>query len=386
MRLSGLRPPRLRTAETEAEEHRVTWLELFYDLVFVVAVAQLGQRLLADHDWRGSLSYIGLFLPLWYSWAQFTFYADRYDTNDLGQRLLAVAQMVSIALMAASISGDKADSMTVFAIAYVVARIVLLLMYWRAYRSVPITRKLVGGYLRGFSFGGLIWLVSILVPSPARFFLWGLGMLVDFATPYVNRKEQAKVPLDIAHLPERFGLFTILVLGEPIAAVVTGLAHFEWETAPTVAAIVAVAAASSLWWLYFENAEGKVVRRRADQAKAWKPTVWIYSHLPLAVALTATGIGFEFLVSQEPEVGRWIVSLGVAAALLSMAGILFATERGEDERDRRQAVVRIVAAGAALLVGIVGGAWSANALLVAITLVLGVQIAIDLWIVGDLLE
>ena len=386
MRLSGLRPPRLRTAETEAEEHRVTWLELFYDLVFVVAVAQLGQRLLADHDWRGSLSYIGLFLPLWYSWAQFTFYADRYDTNDLGQRLLAVAQMVSIALMAASISGDKADSMTVFAIAYVVARIVLLLMYWRAYRSVPITRKLVGGYLRGFSLGGLIWLVSILVPSPARFFLWGLGMLVDFATPYVNRKEQAKVPLDIAHLPERFGLFTILVLGEPIAAVVTGLAHFEWETAPTVAAIVAVAAASSLWWLYFENAEGKVVRRRADQAKAWKPTVWIYSHLPLAVALTATGIGFEFLVSQEPEVGRWIVSLGVAAALLSMAGILFATERGEDERDRRQAVVRIVAAGAALLVGIVGGAWSANALLVAITLVLGVQIAIDLWIVGDLLE
>lgn len=386
MRLSGLRPPRLRTVETEAEEHRVTWLELFYDLVFVVAVAQLGQRLLADHSWTGSLGYIGLFIPLWYAWAQFTFYADRYDTNDLGQRLLAVAQMVSIALMAASISGDKADSMTAFAIAYVLARAVLLIMYWRAYRSVHVTRNLVGGYLLGFSLGGLIWLVSIWVPSPARFVVWGVGMLVDFATPYMNRREQAKVPLDVAHLPERFGLFTILVLGEPIAAVVAGLSHFEWELDPTIGAVLAVAAASALWWLYFENAEGKVVRRRADQAKAWKPTVWIFSHLPLAISLTATGIGFEFLVSQEPEVGRWIVTIGVAATMLAMASMLMATERGEDERDRRQAIVRMISAGIVLLIGIVGGAWSANVLLATVTVLLGAQIAIDLWIVGDLLE
>ena len=222
MRLTGLRPPRLRTAETEAEEHRVTWLELFYDLVFVVAVAQLGHRLLVDHSVQGTLGYIGLFIPLWYAWAQFTFYADRYDTNDLGQRLLAIAQMVAIALMAASISGDEADSMTAFAVAYVLARAVLLVMYVRAYRHVQPTRALVRGYLRGFSLGGLIWLISIWVPSPARFVLWGIGMVVDFATPWLVRKEQAKVPLDVDHLPERFGLFTILVLGESMAAIVAG--------------------------------------------------------------------------------------------------------------------------------------------------------------------
>jgi len=386
MRLSGVRPPRLRTAESEAAEHKVTWLELFYDLVFVVAVAQLGQRLFVNHGWTGSLGYVGLFIPLWYAWAQFTFYADRYDTNDLGQRLLAVAQMMSITLMAAAISGDKADSMAGFAAAYVLARVVLVVMYARAYRSVPVTRRLVGGYLRGFSLGGTIWLVSIWVPSPARFIVWAVGMVVDLGTPYVIRKEQAKVPLDVAHLPERFGLFTILVLGEPIAAVVTGLAHFDWESTPTTAAMLAVASASALWWLYFENAEGKVVRRRADQMKAWKPTVWIFSHLPLAVALTATGIGFEFLVSQQPDVGRWIVSLGVAATMLSMACILVATDRGEDERDRRQALVRVAAAAIALLIGVIGGAWSANWLLVAFTLLLGAQIAIDLRIIGDLLE
>ncbi len=386
MRLTGLRPPRLRTVETEAEEHRVTWLELFYDLVFVVAVAQLGHRLLVDHSWQGVLGYIGLFIPLWYAWAQFTFYADRYDTNDLGQRLLAIAQIITIALMAASISGDIADSMAAFAAAYVLARIVLIAMYTRAYRHVAPTRKLVKGYLQGFSIGGLIWLVSIWVPSPWRFLIWGMGMAVDFATPWINRREQAKVPLDVNHLPERFGLFTILVLGEPIAAIVAGLAHEGWEARATVATVIGVVAASALWWLYFENAHGKVVRRNVEQVKAWRPTVWIFSHLPLAISLTATGIGMEFLVTQEPEVGRWIVTIGIAGAMVAMAAILLATDRGEDERDRKQAVVRFVAAAVALVVGAISGGWSAIVLLAVVTLILAAQIAIDLVIVGDLTE
>ncbi|HSF85572.1 MAG TPA: low temperature requirement protein A [Acidimicrobiia bacterium] len=386
MRLTGLRPPRLRTAETEAEEHRVTWLELFYDLVFVVAVAQLGHRLLVDHSVQGTLGYIGLFIPLWYAWAQFTFYADRYDTNDLGQRLLAIAQMVAIALMAASISGDEADSMTAFAVAYVLARAVLLVMYVRAYRHVQPTRALVRGYLRGFSLGGLIWLISIWVPSPARFVLWGIGMVVDFATPWLVRKEQAKVPLDVDHLPERFGLFTILVLGEPIAAIVAGLAHEGWRLEPAIGAMIGVMAASALWWLYFENAHGKVVRRRSDQVKAWRPTVWIFSHLPLAIALTAAGIGMEFLVANEPEAGRWIVGGGVATAMVALGLILIATDRGDDERDRKQAIVRFVAAGVVLLVALVSAGWSTNVVLAVVTVILGLQIAVDLLIVGELTE
>ena len=386
MRLAGLRPPRLRTAETEAEQHKVTWLELFYDLVFVVAVAQLGHRLFVDNGWRGALEFIGLFIPLWYAWAQFTFYADRYDTNDLGQRLLAVAQIVSIALMAVSISGDLADSTAAFAAAYVFARVVLLAMYTRAYRHVPETRKLVGGYLRGFSLGGLVWLVSIWVDTPVQFVVWGVAILIDFATPFVVRREQAKVPLDVQHLPERFGLFTILVLGEPIAAVVSGLAHSGWDTAPATAAVLGVIAASALWWLYFENAHGLVVRRRADQLKAWRPTVWIYSHLPLAIALTATGIGFEFLVNQDPAVGRWMVSAGVAGSLVAMAGILIATDQGEDDRDRIQAIIRFASAGLALLIGLVSASWSANVILLVITSLLAAQIAIDLRLVGELRE
>ena len=91
-------------------------------------------------------AFIGLFVPLWWTWASYTFYADRYDTDDLGQRVLAVAQMVSIALMAASIGAE--DSLTSFAVAYVLAWTVLLTMYLRAYRNVAASQELAASSWR----------------------------------------------------------------------------------------------------------------------------------------------------------------------------------------------------------------------------------------------
>jgi len=381
LKLTALRPPRLRTAETEAEHRSATWLELFYDLVFVVAVAALGHRLLVDHDWAGALTFAGLFVPLWWSWASFTFYADRYDTDDLGQRLLAVAQMVAIALMAASISGES-ESAAGFAVAFVLSRLVLLTMYTRAYRHVPGTRQLVGGYLRGFTLGGAFWVASIWVPDPTRFVLWGIGLAIDFVTPYILRRVQAAAPMSKSHLPERFGLFTILVLGESIAAVVAGLSEIGWEAATTFGAVVGVITASGLWWIYFDNLEGSVVRRRAEQRTAWKPTVWIYSHLPLALGLTAAGIGLEFLVAQESHAVRWVAIGGMATALFAMGIIHFATER-EGGRDVTQAQIRLVAVAVVLVLGLVSESWSPNVLLVALALVAISQAVTDLVITGE---
>ncbi|HEX9856545.1 MAG TPA: low temperature requirement protein A [Acidimicrobiia bacterium] len=379
MRLAALRPPMLRTEESEEQHRSATWLELFYDLVFVVAVAALGHRLLLDPDWSGALGFVGLFVPLWWSWASFTFYADRYDTDDLGQRLLAVAQMVAIALMAASVSGDEADSTAAFAAAFVAARAVLLVMYWRAHRSVPRTRDLVSGYLRGFSAGGAFWLASIFVPPGVRYGLWTIGLAIDLATPYRLRKVQATVPLDVSHLPERFGLFTILVLGESIAAVVSGISAHEWNAATTTGGVLGVLVASALWWLYFDNLEGSVVRRRPEQRTAWKPTVWIYAHLPLALALTATGIGLDFAVARHVEAAeRWLLVGSVAGALLAMAAIHVATDRGNSGRDRRQAQVRLVAVPFVLALGLLGSAVDSNVVLAGLIVIIGAQVVHDL--------
>ena len=227
VRLAALQPRSLRT-KVEGVKRPATWLELFYDLVFVVAVARLGGRLLAarEHHTLSTddvLAFAGLFIVVWWTWAGFTFYADRFDTDDLGQRLRAMVQIVTVALMAASVSSGESESTLAFALVYIAARVVLITMYLRARYHVPETRALINGYLRGMVIAVAFWFVSVFIPEPWRFLFWGLGMAIDLATPYIMRKEQAKVPLDVTHLPERFGLFTILVLGEPVASVVTGL-------------------------------------------------------------------------------------------------------------------------------------------------------------------
>ena len=384
MKVSALRPPRLRTTGTE-EERKVTWTELFYDLVFVVAVAGLGARLLEDPTIKGAAVFTGLFVPLWWAWAGFTFYADRYDTDDLGQRILAVAQMATIALMAASISGDETDSLIAFALAYAGARLILIVMYLRARRHVPETANLVSGYVRGMTIAVVFWLISVFIPEPYRYILWAIGLAIDFYTPYRLRRIQAKVPLDVAHLPERFGLFTILVLGESMAATVAGLSHEGWDVGPAVTAVLAVVVAAGLWWVYFDNLDGTVVRRRSEQRTAWKPTVWIYGHLPLVIGLMATAIGLESAVigaggHDWPANERWLLIAGVSGALIGIAIIEVATERPDNAVSKLKAQWRVVGAALAALIGLLGGISGPLLTMVLLTILCATQVGGDVWL------
>jgi low temperature requirement protein LtrA len=321
--MSRIAPPRLQTMG-EGGHRTATWLELFYDLAFVVAIAILGERLFDDTTWTGLWSFFGYFALLWWLWASHTFYADRYDTDDLVYRLWAAAQMVAVLVMAASLAHGPSESTTVFAAGYAGARLVLLALYWRVYRYVSETRRLVTGYLIGFGMAAVVWLASVFVPDPARFAVWGIAFAIDLATPWVIRRQQATVPLDESHLPERFGLFVILVLGESLAAVVAGLSHVGWTTSSLVAAVLGALLATLLWWLYFDNAEGSVVRRRNIEGKTWRPTGWIYSHLPLAAALAIVGVALDQAILSAgagpmPSAQRWLLLGGVALALVCLA-------------------------------------------------------------------
>ncbi|HEX9762976.1 MAG TPA: low temperature requirement protein A, partial [Acidimicrobiia bacterium] len=163
-----------------------------------------------------------------------------------------------------------------------------------------------------------------------RLALWAVALCVDLATPWVMRRQQAQVPLDVSHLPERFGLFTILVLGESIAAVVAGVAHHEWSAPHVVTAAVGIGIATALWWMYFDNASGTVVRRASHVRRTWRPTAWIYTHLPLAAGLGALGVGLELSVSGAgagpmPGSERWLLVGSAAVVLGAMALIQFAS-------------------------------------------------------------
>lgn len=352
-------PPRLRTLEES--ERSATWLELFYDLAFVAAVAMMGTRLVHGVTWASLASYLAYFALVWWLWASHTFYADRYDTDDLIYRLLAGAQMVGVVLIAVSVSLGEAGSIMVFAIGYTAVRLILLALYARAYKYVPATRELVRGYLIGFGSASALWLVSIVVPEPYRFWLWGIAFAVDLATPYVLRRAQAAAPLDVSHLPERFGLFTILVLGESIVAVTVGLSHVSWQLSTTLVGILGLGTATCLWWINFDHLDGSVVRRRGDR-RNWRPTVWIYSHLPLAIALAMFGVSVEIgIVAADHghdyhDAERWLLVGSVALGLSAMAAIQAASVRSDRERLRRSVIInRLVGIPIVLLVGVVPG-------------------------------
>jgi low temperature requirement protein LtrA len=299
-------------------------------------------------------------LLVWWLWASHTFYADRYDTDDLVYRFLAGGQMVAIAILAASVSTGPAGSTVVFAAAYAAARVLLLLQYARAYKYVPSTRQLVRGYLTGFGIAATLWILSIFVPEPQRFWLWGLALGIDLATPFLVRKVQAAAPLDVSHLPERFGLFTILVLGETIVAVTVGLGHVEWQWSTTIAGVFGLSIATALWWVHFDNVDGRIVRRIGG-GKAWQPTVWIYSHLPLAAGLAMVGVGVEHAIVASDHghhytsAERWLLVGGIAIALAAMVGIETASRRDvKDDLRTRVILSRVVALGLVLLTGRVG--------------------------------
>ena len=359
MKFAALAPPRLRTLEES--ERTATWLELFYDLAFVAAVAMMGTRLVHDVSWSSIASYLGYFALVWWLWASHTFYADRYDTDDLIYRLLAGAQMVGVALIAVSVSLGEAGSTVVFALGYTAVRLILLVLYARAHRHVVETRELVRGYLIGFGSASVLWLASIFVPEPYRFWLWAIAFAVDLSTPYVLRRVQAAAPLDVSHLPERFGLFTILVLGESIVAVTVGLSHVSWQLSTTLVGILGLGTATCLWWINFDHLEGSVVRRRGDR-RNWRPTVWIYSHLPLAIGLAMLGVSVEIAIVAADQgheyhaAERWLLVGSIALALSAMAAIQVASVRSDREELRRSVIInRLVGIPIVLLIGLVPG-------------------------------
>ena len=374
---------RVRTAPGgHADEHRVGWLELFYDLVYVATVIALGDKLSEDVSLEGVLSFVVLFVPIWWSWTGMAFYITRFNLDDVGQRLLVFAQMFAVAVLAISIHDGLGSTSRTFALAYSGARGVLILMYLRAGQMRPAARALAIRYATGFSLAALIWLLSALVPEPARFVLWGAGMVVDFGTPLLpsTRRLQAQSPPSKHHLPERFGLFTIIVLGEAFIKVITNASGMELHTSNALYGVLALVVAASLWWMYFDNVKGSVVQRTAFAGQ-----VWVYTHLPLVAAITAFGVAAKKIVLLEPDHDladekRLLMSGAVGVALIAVAILDLATTESARELARNRVVfMRLGGAALCLVTGALGGGMGPGMLMAVIAIVCVFQVGADIY-------
>lgn len=179
------------------EPHRAsTWLELFLDLCFVVAVAALAADLHSAPTATGILRFLGLFVPVWWAWMGFTWFATTFDNDDVPYRVAMMAAMLCILWLGASVGGVAKGGATSFVLAYVALRLVLIVQFARAWTEATVVREFCRRYVLGNALGVLVWLSSLVVPGPPRSGVWALGLLIELLTPMLAR---GAVPVRIFH-------------------------------------------------------------------------------------------------------------------------------------------------------------------------------------------
>lgn len=283
-----IRSTSLRLPNDEIERH-ATWLEIFFDLIFAVIVVQLSTTLLKHLDFWGTLKCSALLIPIIWTWASYTVFAARFDNNDGLHWFMTFIIMFAAAIMAIQIPFALEQGANGFAIGFLIAQTSLLLLYSRtAYDSLT-PKKLTLLYLTGFSLGGIFWIISLFFIPPIKFILWILGMLVYLSIPWIGRKRiLSQAPLDTVYIPERFGAFTVIILGQTIAAVVFGLESTQWQFSSLIISILAFILAALIWMQYY----------RLIQIADYKNTLgsgqpYIYTHVPLIISLMLIGVCIE---------------------------------------------------------------------------------------------
>ncbi len=202
MRL-GVRPRHVHDSEPTGVRH-ATWLELFFDLAFVVAVARLAVLLHDDHDLGGFFAFAGLFVTVWWAWISYSHFADLFDEDRPLDRLAQLSAMLGAAVAAVALSdGVTADS-GVLAAVFAAMFSLLAGLYAHAWRTEPAARELCRWLVAGSAVGASCWLASLAVPAPGRFWLWAAAVVANAAIsgPIAHARRSAH-PHQVSHMPER---------------------------------------------------------------------------------------------------------------------------------------------------------------------------------------
>jgi low temperature requirement protein LtrA len=306
---------------SERSGRKVTWLELFFDLIFVAAVAQVAEPLRHDYSLVELARLAPLFALIWWAWIGHTFFSTRFNTDDWVQRGLTFVQIFAVAVMAAN-AREALDSRSSagFAAAYAAVRLVLVAQYLRT-RGVHDARSLTRRYIAGHGTAAALWLISAVVAAPARFWIWAAAFAIDLGTPWTAVPHSIEVPPDAAHLPERFGLFTLILLGESVVAVMHGMESQEnWPPEAALSALLGMAVPFLICWWYFDHAAGSEQRVRTHR-DAIRLHLWSYAHFPLYLGIVVVGVGIQRIVTAASHytvsAHERVIFVGAAAAVVA---------------------------------------------------------------------
>ena len=307
-----------KTGSSQNQDRHATWLELFYDLIFVIAIGQLTTFLSKDLTLVSLGNFVLLFIPIWWAWTGHTMYANRFELDDSWNRVLTLTQVLGALFIAVFIPEALLEESYLFACAYLFIRLLLLLMYLRIYLQHAEARGNIIRLITGFSIGAAIWLFSIFTSPPIRFYLWGLSWLIEFIIPWTNQRKLNKVPIHSTHLPERFGLFVIIVLGESILRITKAVTNLElWQFFSGANAICSFILIVLIWWIYFDYIEEYVTGKIQGTG-----LLYTYLHFFIYLGIVSTGVGLEYSIlshiSTLANVANFLMITGIALFILPL--------------------------------------------------------------------
>jgi low temperature requirement protein LtrA len=339
------------------EEHRVaTPLELLFDLTFVVAVAQVAAELahgIADDKVGDSLlGFVMVFFAIWWAWMNFTWFASAYDTDDVPYRLLTLVQMAGVLVFAAGIHDafGSQDFLT-GTIGYVIMRVAMLAQWARAARSDPEHRQTAHRFVLGIAVVQVAWLLRLLLPQDVALAAFFLLVVAELAVP-VWAERARMTAWHSHHIAERYGLFTIIVLGECVLASNVALQvvveDTGWDLDLLLVGGAGLCLLFALWWMYFLKEAGEGLARRRELG-----FVWGYGHYAIFASLAALGAGLEVTVeavSHHVAASDQLVAMAVVVPVALYLATVWLLHAPLGEGYRASVVPVSVAIGATLAV------------------------------------
>jgi low temperature requirement protein LtrA len=313
---------------------RVSWVELYLDLVFVLAIGQIAHLIVGEPEMHSVWVALGLFFVLWWTWVGFAVLYNRRGADTPLQRLLFLAGSVPAGVAAVAIEPASTGDVTVFAISLAVTRLVLAVANGEAAKGMELLQQRI---TRALLTSAALFLISVWVPEPFRYALWLIGIGLESGAMLAedreathrarrNRDWSQLAPsdpaeaLDAHHFAERFGLFLIILLGEVVVeAGQSSAALHVGTTGGWTALVAAMVLAGALWWLYFDSVAE--LNLRVLELSGGSPTmaraIFAVGHMVPAFALLVTAAGVGLLLEEDPpRIAYNLACIGVALYLL----------------------------------------------------------------------
>jgi low temperature requirement protein LtrA len=312
--------------DREQEYRSSTPLELFFDLCFVVAVAQAGTQLhhgLADgHGWSELPAYAMVFFAVWWAWVNFTWFASAYDTDDVLYRLLTLVQIAGVLVLAAGVpTGFETYNFTIMTYGYVIMRVAMIAQWIRVAIEYPPGRAAAVRYACGVAVCQIGWVIRLYLPHPWDLILFGVFAVCEGLVPIWAETRGRATSWHPEHIYDRYSCFTLIVLGECVSALTLAVqavvSSDHGVSVPLVVlAIAALLLVFGLWWAYFKSDTTEALR-------ASLPTTMIWAYTHFLIFTSVAGLGATLSVAAETASGHNHVPVNDAALMVALPVAVF---------------------------------------------------------------